>query len=161
MIYDECTQKPRCSITHPLLVMGHSWDCLKKKNPTSLTRCWWWVHMIKKTACHSHPVYQAMGWDSLEKNTWSLTLYEMSGMKVSSKGKAQCHSLSIGHGMKCDDTFWKRNSLTSCWPWNEMWWDHLKGEKFTVTYILLFVWRDIKLTSLTAPLASVTLLTIC
>jgi len=85
-----------------------------------------------------------------KKNTWSLTLYEMSGIKASSKGKAQCHSLSVGHGMECDDTSWKRNSLTSCWSWNKMWWDHLKGENFTVTYILLFMWRDFKLTSLTS-----------
>ena len=97
----ESTPKQRSSITHPLLVMH--WDCPKKKNPTLLTRCWWWVYIIKKTACHSHPVY-TMQWDETlwEKNAWSLTLYEMSGIKVSSKGKAQYHLLSVGHGVKCE-----------------------------------------------------------
>ncbi len=105
----ECTPKQRCSITHPLLVMGHGFQ--RKKNPTSLTRCWWWVYIIKKTACHSHPVYHATGWDSLEKKYMVTdTLWDEWHKGVQQrKGTV---------------------SLTFCWSWDGMWWYFLE-EKFT------------------------------
>lgn len=136
-----CTPKQRCGITHPLLVMGHGLRLPKGKNPTSLTRFWWWVYIIKKTACHSHPIYHAMGCNSLKKYMATDTLWDEWHKGVQQrKGTV---------------------SLTFCWSWGEMWWylleekfthfllvmewDHLKGENFTLTYILLFMWRGFKL----------------
>ena len=93
-------RKKKSNVTHSLLMMSlHN-----KENCMSLTSC---------LSCNEMTLWG--------KNTWSLTLYEMSGIKVSRKGKAQRHSPSVGHAMKCDNTSWMRNLLTSCWSWNEMW----------------------------------------
>ena len=115
----ECTPKQRCSITHPLLVMGVR---MPKGNKSNITHSLLMMNLHNKencvslTSCLSCNVMKLIG-----KNTWSLTLYKMNSINVSSKGKAQSWC-----------------PLTFCWSWDEMWWYFL-WEKFT-HFLLVMEW---------------------
>jgi hypothetical protein len=44
-------------------------------------------------------------------------------MRLLGRNRGHCHSLPVGHGMKCDDTAGQNKgalSLTPCWSWDEM-----------------------------------------
>jgi hypothetical protein len=59
-------------------------------------------------------------------------------MRLVGRKKGHCHSLAVGHGMRCDETGAQKKgalSLTSCWSWDEMCWAD-KGAP-SLTYCLL------------------------
>ena len=103
--------------------------------PVSLTCCWSWDEMlwdcmaeINVSVTHKLLV---MGWDV---------------MGLHGRNKCQCHSQTVGHGMRCDETAWQKwmsVSLTSCWSWDEMWWDCMAEINVSVTHILLVMGWDV------------------
>ena len=98
MQWDCMVKKNKCSVTHWLLVMG--WNAMRlhgKENAVSLTGCWsWdemqWDYMVKKNKCSVTHKLLVMGWNA---------------MRLHGKEKQmQCHSQTVGHGMKCNETAW-------------------------------------------------------
>ena len=108
----------------------------RKRSGVSLTRC--------RIKCDE------IAWRK-QGGTHTLLVMRWHVMRLPGRKRGQWHSLPVGHKMECDEIAWQKDrgsvthkllvmgwhlmrlpgtkrggvSLTSCWLWDEMWWDGL------------------------------------
>ena len=111
----------------------------------------WWGCIAEINVSITHKLV-VIGWDVMRlqgRNKCQCHSQTVGhGMRCDELASQRCHSHAVGHGMRCDETTWHRQnsmsvSLTCCGSWDVMWWDCMTEINVSVTHQLLVIGWDV------------------